>query len=127
MIAALARASIEGALLVVVVWLLARVLRVSPATRTVLWWCAAAKFVLALIRTAPIEIPVLPSRSAAAVATEHRVTTQVISDNQAAANASRPDPPAASRGTLARFADGLREWWSFAAAADGGGPSAATD
>ncbi len=61
MVATLARASVDGAVLVAAVWVISRLLRLSPATRTVLWWCAAAKFVLALVWTTPIAIPVLPA------------------------------------------------------------------
>jgi bla regulator protein BlaR1 len=57
----LARASYDGALIVGAVWLLTRLIRLSPATRTVLWWCAAAKFLLALVWTTPLELPVLPA------------------------------------------------------------------
>jgi bla regulator protein blaR1 len=115
MIAALARASVEGALLVVLVWPFARLLRMSPATRAALWWCAAAKFVVALVWTAPIEIRVLPSHSPAIVTTVDGVTAQPIPDKGAGVNASRPDAPTASHPTPARFADGMREWSSFAA------------
>ena len=57
----LARASLEGALVVAAIWALSRALTLAPATRTLLWWCAAAKFVLALVWTAPIAIPILPT------------------------------------------------------------------
>jgi bla regulator protein blaR1 len=105
-IATLARASIDGALLVAIVWVLSRVLRLSPATRTVLWWCAAAKFVVALAWTTPIAIPILPAKAAVV---------------QAAANPSVYSAAAAPR--VARAAapsprgitGGLREWSSFAA------------
>jgi bla regulator protein BlaR1 len=57
----LVRASVEGALVVAIVWVLTRLLRrLSPATCTLLWWCAAAKFMLALAWTAPVQIPILP-------------------------------------------------------------------
>jgi beta-lactamase regulating signal transducer with metallopeptidase domain len=117
MIATLARASVEGALLVVMVWLLARLFRLSPAIRTVLWWCAAAKFVVAFAWMAPIEIPVLPSQSPAIVATVHGVTAPAISDENADAKASRREPPAAARLSLAGIGDGLREWSSVVAIA----------
>ncbi len=62
----LLRASLEGALLVAVVWLVVRALPgLSPSARAALWWCAAAKFVIALIWTVPIEIAVLPAQPAA--------------------------------------------------------------
>ena len=63
MVSTLVRASLDGALLVVAVWVLSRLLRLTPATRTLLWWCAAAKFVVALAWTTPIAIPVLPATS----------------------------------------------------------------
>ena len=69
MLAILARASVEGAIVAALVWAAIRWLpRLSPATRAALWWCAAAKFLLALIWVTPLELPVLPPRAAAAVA-----------------------------------------------------------
>jgi len=116
MIATLARASVEGALLVVVVWLLARVLRVSPATRTVLWWCAAAKFLIAFMWTAPIEIPVLPVQSPVTVAAVPHVPARAIFDANAPAEVSRRDPPGASGlHSATGIADRRREWSFFAA------------
>jgi bla regulator protein blaR1 len=62
MLEILVRASFEGAVLVALIWAVCRFLpRLSPATRTVLWWCAAAKFVLALVWTAPLQVPILPA------------------------------------------------------------------
>ncbi|MES2521739.1 MAG: M56 family metallopeptidase [Gemmatimonadota bacterium] len=62
MLSLLARASLEGALLALVVWLACRAMpRLSPAVRALLWWCVAAKFVVALLPVAPIGVPVLPS------------------------------------------------------------------
>ena len=116
MITTLARASVEGALLVVVVWLLARLLRVSPATRTVLWWCAAAKFVIAFVWTAPIEIPVLSVQPPATVAAVHHAPARTIFDENAPAKVSRRDPAAASGLRLATgVANGLRQWPTLAA------------
>ena len=69
MVFTLARASMDGALLVVAIWaaicLLDRVLLLSPATRAMLWWCAAAKFVVALTWTTPVTIPILPAEQPA--------------------------------------------------------------
>ena len=66
MLAALGRASLEAGVVVSIVWLLCRMLpRLSAATRTALWWCAAAKFVLALVWVAPIPLPILPDSSVA--------------------------------------------------------------
>jgi bla regulator protein BlaR1 len=70
----LLRASIDGALVVAAVWILTRTLTLSPATRTFLWWCAAAKFVLALAWTTPILIPVLPAEAPAPAAIARAAT-----------------------------------------------------
>ena len=61
----LVRASLRAPVVVVAVWALSRTLTLAPATQTLLWWCAAAKFVLVLVWTAPIAIPILPARGAA--------------------------------------------------------------
>ena len=54
------RASLGGAAFVLFVWAICRfVPRLSPATRAVLWWRAAAKFVIALVWVGPVEVPVL--------------------------------------------------------------------
>jgi beta-lactamase regulating signal transducer with metallopeptidase domain len=63
MLSTLARASVEGGLLVVLIWVAGRMLpRLSPGARTILWWCAAAKFMAALVWVTPIQVPVLPAR-----------------------------------------------------------------
>ena len=62
MLAVLSRASLEGALVAALIWAVIRVLpRLSPATRAALWWCAAAKFLLALVWVSPVELRVLPA------------------------------------------------------------------
>jgi beta-lactamase regulating signal transducer with metallopeptidase domain len=62
MLDVLARASIGGAIVVVLVWLVNRLLPGLPAaTRAFLWWCAAAKFVVSLVWTTPVLLPVLPA------------------------------------------------------------------
>jgi beta-lactamase regulating signal transducer with metallopeptidase domain len=60
MISTLARASLDGGIVVAIVWIVTRLFRLSPATRATLWWCAAAKFVVALFWAQPILLPVLP-------------------------------------------------------------------
>lgn len=61
MLGVLMRASLDGAIVVAVVWTLVRLLpRLSAATRTFLWWCAAAKFVVALVWVAPVPVRILP-------------------------------------------------------------------
>jgi bla regulator protein blaR1 len=65
MLEILVRASVEGALLAATIWGLCRFLpRLSPATRTALWWCVSAKFIVALFWTAPVTVPVLPAAAA---------------------------------------------------------------
>ena len=69
MLAVLARASLEGAIVAALVWIAIRCLpRLSPATRAALWWCAAAKFLLALVWVTPVELRVLPARVGAPAA-----------------------------------------------------------
>ena len=62
MLSLLARASLEGALLAACVWIACRALpRLSPAVRALLWWCVAAKFLVALLWVSPIALPILPA------------------------------------------------------------------
>ena len=69
MLAVLARASLEGAIVAALVWIAIWWLpRLSPATRAALWWCAAAKFLLALVWVTPVELRVLPARAVAPAA-----------------------------------------------------------
>jgi len=68
--ALLLSASIDGAIAAVVVWLICRLVPSLPAgARAMLWWCAAAKFIVALAWTTPLVLPVLPAveRSAQAL------------------------------------------------------------
>jgi bla regulator protein BlaR1 len=61
MLSLLVRASLEGAALAACVWLACRALpRMSPGVRALLWWCVAAKFVVALLWLTPVGVPVLP-------------------------------------------------------------------
>ncbi len=68
MLNTLLRASLDGAVLVAIVWVVVRALpALSPSARAALWWCAAAKFVIALIWTVPIELAILPAPPGATV------------------------------------------------------------
>ena len=63
MIETLLRASLEGAVLAVAVWLLLRVIpRMSPAVKATLWWCVAAKFVIALLPIGKLELAIIPAQ-----------------------------------------------------------------
>ncbi len=114
MVFTLARASMDGALLVVAIWvaiwLLDRVLRLSPATRAMLWWCAAAKFVVALTWTTPVAIPILsaeqPVVHRAAGGASPRVEQFSLGPDRAAQR-----PRAATGG----WNGALREWSTVAA------------
>jgi bla regulator protein BlaR1 len=67
MLSLLVRASLEGAVLAAGVWLVCWALpRMSPGVRALLWWCVAAKFVVALVWPTPIEVAVLPRAAAEA-------------------------------------------------------------
>jgi beta-lactamase regulating signal transducer with metallopeptidase domain len=135
----LLRASLDGALVVLAVWLLTRTLTLTPATRTILWWCAAAKFVLGLAWIAPIEIPILPAASpqAAAVAASNTPAIEAPNDvygRIATRMSSRVGPRLSDRlipqldkddslvgAVLFAPLRGLGEWSSFAAIAWLGG------
>ncbi len=112
MVSTLARASMDGAILVAAVWVLSRILRLTPATRTVLWWCAAAKFVVSLAWTTPIAIPVLPVETTVV----HRVDRAAAPLVESLSRVPRSAAPA--RPDLGGpFVRALREWSSFAAIA----------
>jgi bla regulator protein blaR1 len=128
MMSTLARASIDGAIIVAAIWIVTRLLRLSPATRAVLWWCAAAKFVLALAWTTPVTLPILPAQAQAPLVAPRaisapdagvpadvfsRVATRVgprLSERLAARFV--PDP--AMTEALAQPIRGLGEWSTFA-------------
>ena len=58
----LVRAALEGAAVVALVWIVSRTgRRLSPSIQTSLWWCAAVKFLVALIWTVPLTLPLLPA------------------------------------------------------------------
>ena len=131
-------ASIDGAVFAAIVWILTRIVQLSPSTRTLLWWCAAAKFVIALTWTTPIVLPLLPAESAPVrevagvrpTAVEQAAPTDVwtriatrVSSRVGPRIASRFAPPrrgdvggaaAIARGSSS-LVSGLAEWSSFAA------------
>jgi len=117
MVSTLARASMDGAILVVAIWVLSRLVRLTPATRTILWWCAAAKFVVALAWTTPIAIPILPGPTQPSDAVGvHRVSGAAAPQVEALTRVpgrAAPLEPA----LVGSFVNALREWSSFAAIA----------
>jgi bla regulator protein blaR1 len=69
MLTSLVRASLEGAVLVAGIWIVGRLWpRLSARTLAILWWCAAAKFLLALAWVTPIELRILPAPQTGPVA-----------------------------------------------------------
>ena len=110
MVFTLARASMDGALLVVAIWLLDRVVRLSPATRAMLWWCASAKFVVALTWTTPVAIPILPAEQPAV----HRVAGGASPRVEQFTLPSDRTAPG-QRAVTGGWNGALREWSTFAA------------
>ena len=103
MLATLARASLEGAVLAAAVWLICRALpRLSPAARTALWWCVAAKFVVALLWRSPVAVPVLPPVAAQPTIDAPGVATVPTAPSRA--TSETPPRPTPARTTSARAA-----------------------
>lgn len=99
----LARASIEGAILAGIVWILCRAVpRLSPAAKTALWWCVTARFMAALTAS-PVMVPVLPSQAPPAA------TARLQS---AAISTSAPGPGPSAPGT-SRI-EGVAGGWTLA-------------
>ena len=93
MLSLLVRASLEGAVLAAGVWLVCRALpRMSPGVRALLWWCVAAKFVVALVWLTPVGVPVLPRGSADVPGITAGVTAAALAETTGAA--TRPAVPA---------------------------------
>jgi beta-lactamase regulating signal transducer with metallopeptidase domain len=110
MLEILVRASVEGAIVVGTIWVVCRLLpRLSPATRTVLWWCAAAKFVLALVWTVPVHIPILP----ASVTAVEALQVSGVGARTASADAVVPHGATAASGAAASAPPGR---WAVALA-----------
>jgi beta-lactamase regulating signal transducer with metallopeptidase domain len=115
MLDVLLRASIESAVLVVFVWLVIRAVpALSAGARAALWWCAAAKFVVALAWTTPIGIPVLPAQPAAAAVNAGAAEVPYVSSATAAATGATKVAPYESdesRGLRARVETALMAAW----------------
>jgi bla regulator protein BlaR1 len=106
MLSTLARASIDGAVFVTAVWLLTRLLRLTPAARTMIWWCAGAKFLVALVWIAPVGIPILP----AADTTPYSAPAAEVSGTRATSTALAIEAGVERAATAAR---GLSDWSSI--------------
>jgi len=57
----------QGGLLTFAAYLLTRFVRLSPRTRTVIWWCVCAKLLVTLIATTSIRLGLLPTAEPANV------------------------------------------------------------
>ena len=107
MLAVLARASLEGAVVAALVWIAIRCLpRLSPATRAALWWCAAAKFLLALVWVTPVELPVLPARTVAPAALSRSAQAPVAGTALELGTPVQPAPVVNAPWTAARSSHG---------------------
>lgn len=94
MLSLLVRASLEGAVLATCVWLLCRALpRMSAGVRALLWWCVAAKFVVALVWLTPVGVPVLPRASVDAPGITAGVTAAPPASAETGGAATRPAVP----------------------------------
>jgi bla regulator protein blaR1 len=111
MMSTLARASIDGAVVVAIVWLVTRIVNLSPATRTALWWCAAAKFVVALVWIDPILVPILPAIDPAASATPAAVVSRTAATDVASSGVEQP--AAASSNSRERWSLALVGFWAI--------------
>src|SRR5687768_1653562 len=103
MLPLLIRASLEGAVLAAFVWLVCRALpRLSPGVRALLWWCVAAKFVVALVWLSPVGVPVLPRAATDAPGAEARVSAAPPLSPLRTGDGARPaSPPARDPGAPA--------------------------
>ena len=90
--ALLLRASIDGAIAAGVIWLICRLVPSLPAgARAMLWWCAAAKFVVALLWTSPLPLPVLPASPGPVQTVAANQRSNVIPTSGGRIGAARPD------------------------------------
>jgi beta-lactamase regulating signal transducer with metallopeptidase domain len=106
----LVRASVDGAIVVALVWIVSRTITaLTPRARTALWWCAAAKFIVALIAISPVVLPVLPAADQSLHALPAAATSL-------AARAVEGSAPANASGPMTATAIGLGSWWIAALA-----------
>ncbi len=125
----LLRTTLEGAIVVAFIWVISRTLRrLSPAAQAILWWCAAVKFLIAILWTTPIALPLLPP--ADLTIHEIRAPAQATIDGHAIAvfdesdKSSSPSRPAWGSTLVGLWAVGclgatviaLRRWRRTAAA-----------
>ena len=93
-------ASIDGAIFVAIVWILSRAVRtLSPAARTMLWWAAAAKFLIALVWVTPVVVPILPVEGTpltATIASPAVALREITSLATPGPQTGAPAPPGAS-------------------------------
>jgi beta-lactamase regulating signal transducer with metallopeptidase domain len=123
---ALARASLQGALLIMGVWLLCRLMpRLPAAVRCGLWWLACLHLLLALVWTEPVRLPLLPAPQHAPVLLSTalpRVLEDAADAVPAAAGDAIPTSDARRSGlpvvaglwlvaSLVRFAFAARQLW----------------
>src|SRR5688500_14277071 len=102
MLEILARASLDGAVLAGGVLLISRALpRIPAGVKAALWWCVAAKFVLALVWLEPIRLPLLPGEPADAGVTSVGLEKTAPSDSVVAASSAAGEGHAVGRASSA--------------------------
>ncbi|MBA2304057.1 MAG: hypothetical protein H0W08_15685 [Acidobacteria bacterium] len=123
MIDILARASVDGGLIVGVVWIINHAVRLSPAARATLWWCAAAKFVMTLAWVTPVGVPILPGTMPLVATGGSSISTP----STRAADEGTIEPPAGARGGGGNSRSNALSWtsvlvslWALGVAVSGG-------
>lgn len=90
-LATLARASLQGALFVVLVWIVCRLFpRLPAAARCGLWWLACLKMLLGLIALPAVRLPLLPAVAPA----EARAPSVVVTGSFGTLSIRNEDAPA---------------------------------
>jgi bla regulator protein BlaR1 len=107
MLAVLARASVDGAILAGIVWILCRAFpRLPAAARTALWWCVTARFLIVLM-VSPVMLPVLTPAAPESTST----SPTAMRDTRSTVIAS-PSPDATGGGAVL----GISGWEAIVAA-----------
>lgn len=133
---ALVRASLEGAVLAVVVWAVLRLRPAWPASvRCALWWLVCARFLVSLAWPAPVLLPIVPAGwvpqawythvDAGKHTTERapgpRAAGPMTPDHQPAALSGSDGPVQSARGTAlplrATAVAAMAHWWPLPVAA----------
>jgi beta-lactamase regulating signal transducer with metallopeptidase domain len=83
--ARLVEGSLPGAVLIVVVWVVCRVISIPPRTRAMLWWVASAKLVVSFLALPGVPLRVLPAADV--------VSPRIAMDRPSSVSGSLPGRP----------------------------------